>query len=77
MQAQWPQRCRVKDPRASDLPGPADRPDQPTEEDLRDLGGEGGPVGLRTGRDPANLGDDVPDEGDVVYPPPTPTDLEM
>ena len=31
--------------------------------------GEDAPVGLRVGRNPSNLGDDVADEGDVTYPP--------
>ena len=40
-----------------------------------DLGrlGEDGPIGLRVGRDPGNLGDEVPTGGDVTYPGPTDT----
>ena len=34
--------------------------------------GEDAPVGLRVGRNPANLGDDVADAGDVTYPAPAP-----
>jgi hypothetical protein len=34
--------------------------------------GEDAPVGLRVGRNPGNLGDDVRDEGDVTYPAPAP-----
>jgi hypothetical protein len=34
--------------------------------------GEDAPVGLRVGRNPGNLGDDVPDRGDVTYPAPVP-----
>ena len=50
-----------------------DKNDRPIEsEDLRKLGEEGGPVGLRVGRDPANLGDEVPEEADVTYPEPAP-----
>lgn len=40
--------------------------------DLRRLGEEGGPVGLRVGRDPANLGDEVPAEADITPPEPSP-----
>lgn len=29
-----------------------------------------GPIGLRVGNDPSNLGDDVPDAGDLTYPSP-------
>ena len=49
-----------------------DNDDQIDSEDLRKLGEEGGPVGLRVGRDPANLGDEVPEEADVTYPEPAP-----
>ena len=38
--------------------------------DLERLGEEGGAIGLRVGRNPANLGDEVPESGDVTYPPP-------
>ena len=34
--------------------------------------GEDAPVGLRAGRNPANLGDEVPAETDVTYPAPVP-----
>ncbi len=47
--------------------------DIPDATDLGRLGEEGGPIGLRVGRDPGNLGDDVPSEGDVTYPGPTDT----
>lgn len=49
-----------------------DNDDQIDSDDLRKLGEEGGPIGLRVGRDPANLGDEVPDEADLTYPDPTP-----
>jgi hypothetical protein len=45
--------------------------------DLRRLGEEGGPVGLRTGRDPANLGDEVREESDVTVPEPQVSPAEM
>ncbi len=32
--------------------------------------GEDGPIGARVGHDPSNLGDDVPDSGDLVHPAP-------
>jgi hypothetical protein len=41
-------------------------------DDLRQLGEEGGPVGLRVGRNPANLGDEVPEEADLTHPEPAP-----
>jgi hypothetical protein len=44
---------------------------------LRRLGEEGGPVGLRTGRNPANLGDEVPEEADLTVPQPNPQPAEM
>lgn len=34
-------------------------------------GAQEGPISERTGRDPGNLGDDVPAQGDVVHPGPT------
>jgi hypothetical protein len=45
--------------------------DQPDSGDLRRLGEEGGPVGLRVGRNPGNLGDEVPEEADVTLPEPS------
>lgn len=45
--------------------------------DLRKLGEEGGPVGLRTGRNPANLGDEVPEESDLTLPQVEPSPAEM
>ncbi len=42
--------------------------DDPDSGDLRRLGEEGGPIGLRVGRDPANLGDEVPEESDAALP---------
>jgi hypothetical protein len=49
-----------------------DNDDTIDSDDLRKLGEEGGPVGLRVGRDPANLGDEVPEEADVTHPEPAP-----
>ena len=51
--------------------------DEPDSGDLRRLGEEGGPVGLRVGRDPANLGDEVPEESDVTIPELVPSPAEM
>ena len=45
--------------------------------DLRRLGEEGGPIGLRVGRDPANLGDEVPEESDLTLPEVIPATGEM
>ena len=56
-----------------DLPGK----DEPDSGDLRRLGEEGGPVGLRVGRNPANLGDEVPEESDVTLPVPDPLPAEI
>ncbi len=58
----------------SHQPGQDDSPDSG---DLRRLGEEGGPVGLRVGRDPANLGDEVPEEADVTLPQTEPSTAEM
>ena len=49
----------------------------PDSADLRRLGEEGGPVGLRVGRNPANLGDEVPEESDVTLPETVPATGEM
>jgi hypothetical protein len=58
----------------SHQPGQDDAPDSG---DLRRLGEEGGPIGLRVGRDPANLGDEVPEESDVTLPEVMPSPAEM
>jgi hypothetical protein len=50
---------------------------EPDSGDLRRLGEEGGPVGLRVGRDPANLGDEVPEESDLTLPQTEPARAEM
>ncbi len=54
------------------LPTDADEADR-TGADLGRLGEEGGPIGLRLGRDPGNLGDEVPSGGDVTHPGPMDT----
>ena len=59
---------------ASHQPGIGDEPDSG---DLRRLGEEGGPVGLRLGRNPANLGDEVPEEADITLPELVPSTAEM
>lgn len=38
--------------------------DNPADEDA--------PVGLRVRRNPANVGDDIADQGDITYPEPVP-----
>ena len=49
----------------------------PDSGDLRRLGEEGGPVGLRVRRNPANLGDEVPQAADVTIPQTEPSTAEM
>ena len=44
-------------------------PHNPDEEDA--------PLKVRTGSNPANLGDEVPDAGDVAFPVPEPQPAEM
>lgn len=58
----------------SHQPGTREDPDAG---DLRQLGEEGGPVGLRVGRNPANLGDEVAEEGDLTLPETVPATGEM
>ena len=38
---------------------------------------EDAPVGLRVGRNPANVGDEVADEGDLTYPETVPQTAEI
>jgi len=66
-----------RDERDAQTPAPNDKEGQIDSGDLRGLGDEGGPVGLRVGRNPANLGDEVPDSGDVTHPPPVGETPEM
>jgi hypothetical protein len=69
------QRKLPGDPGAgSHQPGTSEDPDTG---DLRELGEEGGPVGLRVGRNPANLGDEVPEAGDLTVPETVPATGEM
>lgn len=69
------QRPQTREPgEGSHQPGSDDQRDA---DDLRRLGEEGGPVGLRVGRDPANLGDEVPEEADLTLPEPAPQPAEM
>lgn len=58
----------------SHQPGLGDDPDTG---DLRRPGEEGGPIGLRVGRNPANLGDEVPEQGDVTLPETVPATGQM
>ncbi len=53
-----------------ELPGAGEETD-PTGTDVGRPGDEGAPIGLRVGRDPGNLGDEVPSGGDVTHPGPT------
>jgi hypothetical protein len=54
----------------SDEPGTRDgQPDWPA--------GEDAPIGLRVGRNPANVGDEVADSGDVVFPETVPQPAEI
>jgi hypothetical protein len=49
---------------------PADAPvDSPAEDDQ--------PLGDRLGRDPSNLGDEVQDRGDIVFPNPAPQENNL
>lgn len=57
-------------PGAGDEPGlGGGHPGDPAAEDL--------PIGLRVGRNPANLGDEVADLGDVTFPDPAPRPAEI
>jgi hypothetical protein len=40
-------------------------------------GDEDQPLSDRLGRDPSNLGDEVTDQGDIVYPDPEPADNNL
>lgn len=51
---------------------PTLRPHDPTGPAAEDA-----PVGLRVGRNPANLGDEVADEGDATYPNLEPSDVQI
>lgn len=62
---------------ANDPPPGDERRGESEAGDLRRRGNEGGPVGLRVGRNPANLGDEVPESSDVTYPPPVTDTPEM
>jgi len=42
-----------------------------------DPAAEDAPVGIRIGRNPANLGDEVADEGDVTFPDTVPQPAEI
>jgi hypothetical protein len=49
--------------------GPPDTPDSPP---AGQTGEEAGTIAERTGRNPANLGDEVTEAGDVTHPTPDP-----
>jgi hypothetical protein len=59
-------------PSGDDQKDPTLRPKDPTGPAAEDA-----PVGLRIGRNPANLGGEVADEGDVTYPNPEPADVQI
>jgi hypothetical protein len=66
----------------SDLPSPpggdsGDEPRLPGKQMPNDPAAEDAPVGLRVGRNPANLGDEVPEEADVTFPEPMPQPAEI
>jgi len=69
----------INDPRQLPTPPTGDSGDEP------DFGGgqpgdpatEDLPIGLRVGRNPANLGDEVPDSTDVTFPNAEPLPAEM
>ena len=71
------------DEQRPDTPNPGEgshqpgKDEQPDAGDLRRLGEEGGPVGLRVGRDPANLGDEVPEGSDLTLRDAMPAPAEM
>jgi len=44
-------------------------PDDPAAQDV--------PLGGRLGRNPANIGDEIADEGDMVFPDPSPQPAEI
>ena len=69
----------MNEPRLPPIPPTGDSGDEPR------LGGglqndpvaEDAPVGIRIGRNPANLGDEVADEGDVTFPDTVPQPAEI
>jgi hypothetical protein len=60
---------------------PADEPigGRPESPDPQPLGGrdDGGTIADRVGRDPSNLGDEIPQAGDVQHPTPDPGDAQI
>ena len=42
-----------------------------------DPAAEDAPIGIRVGRNPANVGDEVADRGDVTFPEPAPRTAEI
>jgi hypothetical protein len=57
--------ANMTEPRESDVDiddSPGAEPGTPEGDDL--------PIGLRVGRDPGNLGDEIPEAGDVTHPDP-------
>lgn len=65
----------------SDTSRPADEPigGRPESPDAQPLGGrdDGGTIAERVGRDPSNLGDEVPQTGDIQHPAPDPGDGQI
>ncbi|CAN5768308.1 hypothetical protein BH24CHL6_BH24CHL6_16110 [soil metagenome] len=66
---------------ASDTSRPVDEPSggRPETPAAQPLGGrdDGGTIAERVGRDPSNLGDDVPQGGDIQHPTPDPGDAQI
>lgn len=65
---------------ASDLP--PTRPTGDTDDPSFPTGGDGpatedAPIGLRVGRNPANVGDEVPEAADVTFPETVPQPAEI
>lgn len=63
---------------SSDIGKDKDLPEEPVLDGPigGDRGAQEGPISERTGRNPGNLGDDVPGAGDELYPSPTATPEE-
>ncbi len=66
------------DPRSGGLP-PED--EDPTPRSGGDVvtgdGSDSGPIADRLGRNPGNLGDEIPASGDITYPTPEPGTAQM
>jgi hypothetical protein len=54
-----------------------DEPQFPGRQMPNDPAAQDAPIGLRVGRNPANLGDEVPEEADVTFPETSPQPAEI